>query len=92
MVDLERPSTPSGLVVAGVGVDSVDLTWNASTDNVAVVGYRLYDAAGTLLATFPSNSGTLSGLAPGTYDVYVKAFDAAGNQSWRSNIATATVA
>ncbi len=92
VVDLERPSTPSGLMVTAVRADGADLTWNASTDNVAVVGYRIYDTDNLLLDTFPSTDGTLSGLAPGTYSVYVKAFDAAGNQSWRSNIQTFTVA
>ncbi len=91
VVDLLRPSTPTGLVLASVGANSVDLSWNASTDNVAVVGYRVFDGAGTLLDTFPSTTGTLSELAPGTYSVNVRAIDAAGNQSWRSNIQTFTI-
>ncbi|MEZ5228695.1 MAG: fibronectin type III domain-containing protein [Acidimicrobiales bacterium] len=92
VVDLERPSTPTGLVVALPAANTADLSWNASTDNVGVVGYRVFDASGALVATFATNSGTFTGLDAGTYDFYVKAYDAAGNQSWRSNIVTFTIA
>ena len=92
VVDLQRPSTPTGLVVASVAATTADLSWNPSTDNVGVAGYRVYDQANTLLATFPDTTGTLSGLDGGSRSVYVKAFDAAGNESWRSNIVTFTTA
>ncbi len=92
VVDLERPSSPTGLMLDSVDATSAVLSWNASTDDVGVVGYRIYDQAGTLLLTVPTESGTLTGLTPGTYSVSVKAFDAGGNQSWRSNIQTFTIA
>jgi chitin-binding protein len=89
--DTERPSTPTALMVAGVGVGSVDLTWNPSTDNVGVTGYNIYDfATNQIVATSPGPSTTVTGLA-GTNTFYVKAFDAAGNTSWRSNTVTFTV-
>ncbi len=91
VVDTERPSTPTALAVAAVGATSVDLTWNPSTDNVAVTGYHVYDAStNQILETVSGATATVTGLA-GTHSFYVKAFDAAGNTSWRTNIVTAVV-
>ena len=90
--DTQRPSTPGGLAVLALGIDSIDLAWDAATDNVAVVGYQVFDNdSGLILADVPASTHSLTGLAAGTYNVYVKAYDAAGNISWRSNIVTATV-
>ncbi len=83
--DTERPSVPGKPAVVSLGADSADLTWTASTDNVAVTGYNIYDAAtNNVLATSSTNAVTVTGLAEGTYDVYARAFDAAGNLSWKS--------
>ena len=40
--DQTPPTQPANLAVGGVTRTSVSLTWNASTDNVGVSGYRLY--------------------------------------------------
>lgn len=66
---------------------STGLTWTASTDNVAVVGYRVYQAStGVVLTAVSAPNATVLGLTPGTTTAYyVKAFDAEGNESWRSN-------
>ncbi|NNF55990.1 MAG: fibronectin type III domain-containing protein [Acidimicrobiales bacterium] len=91
-IDTERPSVPGAAQVLGVGVDSVDLVWAASTDNVGVAGYRLFDAVtDAVIVEVPGAGATVSGLAVGSYSVYVKAFDAAGNQSYRSGIRSFTV-
>ena len=51
------------------------LTWNASTDNVGVAGYRVY-RNGTLVATKTSPGHTDTGLvAATTYTYSVVAFD-----------------
>ena len=90
--DTVRASTPMGLMVSGVGVGSVSLSWNPSTDNVGVVGYRIYNSVTNVqLGATTTTSGTATGLAPGTHSFYVKAIDAAGNLSFRSNIVSATV-
>ncbi len=88
VVDLERPSTPTGNTVVSIVGSTVELAWNASTDNVGVTGYRLFDAANQPIVDVATTSATLTDLTPGTYGVYVKAFDAAGNLSWRSNTVT----
>ncbi len=92
-VDEERPSTPTGLTLAGVGSGSVSLSWNPSNDNVGIAGYQVFDASdNALLAEVgPTPSATVTGLVNGqSIGLYVKAFDAAGNTSWRTNTVTAT--
>ncbi len=85
VVDTERPSVPGSAQVVAIAEDSVDLTWNAATDNIGVAGYRIFNSAdNSILAEVPSNSTTLTGLAAGTYTVYLRAFDAAGNVSYRT--------
>ena len=89
--DTERPSPPRGLMVLSVDVGSVELTWNSSSDNVAVTGYNIYDKAnGQIVATVASPGTSVVGLT-GSNTLYVKAFDAAGNTSWRSNTVTFTL-
>ncbi len=90
--DFVRPSTPGAATVLDIGVDSVDLAWGASTDAVGVEGYRVFDSStNEILLDALTESGTITGLAPATYTVYVKAYDAAGNQSWRSGFTSFTV-
>jgi chitodextrinase len=40
--DTQAPSTPTGLAASGVTQTSVSLSWSASTDNVGVTGYGVY--------------------------------------------------
>jgi chitodextrinase len=79
--DTQAPSVPGGLQGVAASSNRIDLSWNASTDNVAVTGYRIRRngiAAGTTAATSFSDTG----LAAGTSFAYtVAAFDAAGNES-----------
>jgi chitodextrinase len=57
------------------------LSWSASTDNVAVAGYRVF-RNGTQVASVTGTSWNDSGLAPSTtYGYSVVAFDAGGNVS-----------
>jgi chitodextrinase len=90
--DTQRPSTPRGLVASTITSDSVTLDWQASTDNVGVANYLVYNTAtGAVVATVSSPTAVVSGLSSGTtYSFHVKAIDAAGNSSWRSNIGTIT--
>jgi chitodextrinase len=88
--DTEAPATPTNLVAANTTFESTDLSWVASTDNVGVTGYDIYQNGGFLI-----NVSTLSyqvtGLSPSTpYTFYVIARDAAGNSSGQSNTANIT--
>jgi hypothetical protein len=90
--DTQAPSTPTGLTVTGFTTSSISLSWNASTDNVAVAGYGLYQN-GALVASTQQTSYTFTGLACGTtYTLAVDAFDAAGNRSGKASITTSTSA
>src|SRR5882672_4273296 len=40
--DTSAPTTPSALNAVAISANRIDLTWNASTDNVGVVGYKVY--------------------------------------------------
>jgi chitodextrinase/lysophospholipase L1-like esterase len=80
-VDGTPPSTPTGLNSTASTVNSVTLSWTASTDDVAVAGYHLY-LNGNAAGTSTSTSATFSGLSCGnTYTFGVDAYDAAGNNS-----------
>lgn len=90
--DITPPSTPTGLVASNITKSSFRLDWAASTDNVAVTGYRVYvvtrcgfknsKTCYTLQQTVIGTSATISGLTAGTgYRYTVSAVDAAGNVS-----------
>lgn len=90
VVDNEAPTTPTNLTAPTVSTASATLTWNASTDNIAVTHYKIY-VNGEFNMNANTNSATLTGLSQGTtYAVYVVASDAAGNLSSASNTVTIT--
>jgi chitodextrinase len=79
--DTQAPSVPTGLKGTAVSPTQINLTWNASTDNVGVKGYYVYlnDVA---LATTTSTSFQHTGLTAGTtYNYRVSAYDAVPNNS-----------
>jgi chitodextrinase len=88
--DSEAPTVPGGLA-AIPSYTSVALSWNASTDNAGVTGYRVYRGA-TLLATVPSPGYVDTGLTPDTpYHYEVAAIDSANNVSGVAAVDTATL-
>ena len=90
--DTEAPTVPQNLVATPVSDDQIDLTWDASTDNVGVTGYNIY-RDNVLVDTSPTNSYSDTALDPSTEYVYeVSAFDAAANESARSDPDSATTA
>lgn len=92
--DTTPPAAPSALTVTGHTSNSVSLTWNPSTDNVGVSGYRILQVSGstsTQVGTTSAASFTVTGLGASTaYTFDVVALDAAGNVSQPSNQATVT--
>ncbi|MBP2283894.1 chitodextrinase [Flavobacterium sp. CG_23.5] len=88
--DTTAPATPAALAASGTTQTTTNLTWTASTDNVAVTGYEVYQGA-TLKATIIGTTYAVSGLTASTaYTFSVKAKDAAGNISASSNIVNVT--
>src|SRR5262245_20478055 len=91
--DTTPPSAPTGLSGTAVGGNRVDLSWTASTDNVAVAGYRVERCQGAGCTNFaqvgaPAATGySDTGLAPSTnYRYQVRAVDGSGNLSGYSAI------
>jgi len=79
--DTVAPSVPAGLVASGLTATSFTLNWTASTDNVAVALYNIYNGT-TLAGTSTTPTFAVTGLtANTTYSMTVKAKDAANNLS-----------
>jgi Bacterial Ig-like domain/Bacterial Ig domain/Calcineurin-like phosphoesterase len=87
--DSQAPSTPTGLTANATAPNSVNLTWNASTDNISVTGYDLYRNGALLTTLGVVTSYPDTPVSPAfTYEYQVSARDAAGNVSALSTPAT----
>ncbi|WNR45986.1 fibronectin type III domain-containing protein [Paenibacillus roseipurpureus] len=79
--DVTPPTVPAHLVSTAQTGKSIDLAWDASTDDNGTVTYEVY-RDGALTATATEPKATISGLSEGTlYHFTVLARDAAGNAS-----------
>jgi hypothetical protein len=89
--DTSPPTAPANLAFTEPATGQIRLTWNASTDNVGVTGYDIY-ANNALLTTVPGTALTYTDNQPvgATVTYFVRAHDAAGNQSGNSNSVTRT--
>jgi chitodextrinase len=93
--DTEPPTTPTNLTAVVVGPSQINLSWWASSDDVGVIGYKVYQSTnGTdyaLRSTPNATNDSATGLSNSTVYWYkVTAYDAAGNESDYSNVITAT--
>ena len=88
--DVLPPSMPTGLTATAVSSSQIFLVWSPSTDNVGVVGYKIF-RDGMQVATSSTSAYQDTGLSPvTTYKYTVAAFDAVGNTSAPSAPASAT--
>jgi chitodextrinase len=88
--DTTAPSVPTELTGTAASQTAINLTWTASSDNVAVAGYRVY-RNGMEIATSTTTSYSDSGLTASTQYAYtVAAYDAAGNASAQCPAVNAT--
>ena len=88
--DTEAPSAPTNLSANNVTETTVDLSWNASSDNVGVTGYDVYQGS-SLLGSVTGTTAQITGLTANTsYSFYVEAKDAEGNISAASNTVSVT--
>ena len=84
-IDRTAPSIPTGLVFS----KSFVLSWTASTDNIGVASYEVFNKEVSLGKT-TTNSFILSSVIPNTeYSFTVKACDAANNWSDKSTVLAA---
>jgi chitodextrinase len=88
--DTTLPTAPTNLSATASSPTQVNLTWNASSDNVGVTGYQIY-RDNAQIGTSSSTSYSDTGVQPNsTHSYFVVAFDGAGNLSIASNSATVT--
>lgn len=88
--DTQAPSAPTNLSYSNVTTTTADLNWSASTDNVGVTGYQIFQGSSNI-GTVTGTSANITGMTPDTaYTFYVKAVDEAGNVSAASNTVSVT--
>ncbi|MFC7886067.1 discoidin domain-containing protein [Streptomyces sp. NPDC057376] len=87
--DTQAPSAPADLALTEPATGQIRLTWEAATDDTAVTGYDIY-ANGDLLTSVAGDVTTYTDTRPAgtTVTYFVRAKDAAGNQSADSNSVT----
>jgi hypothetical protein len=98
--DTTPPTTPTGLTATAQGEARIDLSWNASTDNVAVASYRVDRCQGVSCTNFaplatPATTSLIdtSSLAGSTtYRYRVQAVDTSNLASSFSSVVSATTA
>ncbi len=91
--DNQAPSAPRALTVTSLTNTTVDISWTAAADNVAVTGYEIFKD-NVLLSTAQTITAQVSSLTGATnYLLKVRAIDAAGNKSpFTSDLSVMTLA
>lgn len=89
--DTTAPSMPTNVSASVVSSSQINLSWSASTDNIAVTGYKVYRCMGSgcttgdVVATVSGTSYQNTGLSASTTYVYtIAAYDVAGNYSTKT--------
>ena len=81
LTDDAPPNQPGAPIASDITDTSVTLTWEASSDNIGVTGYRVV-LNGVLVFTTQEPRYTFTALTPGAYHyVFVRAQDKDGNLS-----------
>ncbi|MEO5582683.1 MAG: glycoside hydrolase family 9 protein, partial [Saprospiraceae bacterium] len=87
--DIQAPTVPANLAITNINTNSISLSWSASTDNVGVAAYELYQDNALINANITNTTFQVTGLNCATaYSYFVKAKDAVGNISGPSNTVT----
>lgn len=87
VVDTEAPTAPSNVTMTPTCQTTGTISWSASTDNVAVTGYKIYKNGVELydVPATPRNKAVTGLVANTSYNWTMKAYDAASNLSAVSN-------
>jgi chitodextrinase len=95
--DTTAPTVPTNLIGIAMSSSQINLSWNASADNIGVTGYRVERCQGASCSSFneiaapATTSYSNTNLSASTsYSYRVRAVDAAGNLSGYSNTCSAT--
>lgn len=96
--DLTPPGPVGNLAATLLTAQGATLTWTPATDNVGVVGYLIYaqkvgaDLAPFLVATTTATTYPLNAFtAHSSYQIWVSAYDAAGNKTPLATSASVTI-
>jgi len=90
VVDGEDPTAPDALTGSAINSSTIDIHWNAATDNTGVTGYKIY-RDDVEIDTTTALTYTDTGLSADTaYDYQVSAYDGASNEGPKSNEVTIT--
>ena len=82
--DTEAPTMPTNLTASNITTSTIDVTWNASTDNTAVTSYDVF--VNGVITNTSNTSITLNNLNSNTtYSISVLAKDAVNNKSPQTN-------
>jgi chitodextrinase len=88
--DSEAPTVPTNVALSNISTTSIDATWTASTDNIAVTKYEIF-VDGNYNGYTTNTNYTISNLNSGTsYTITVLAKDIANNPSAQSAAVSAS--
>lgn len=86
------PSAPTGLSFSATTQSTTTLNWTASTDDVAVTGYDIYNGSTLIGSTTGATSFAITGLASSsTYTYTVRAKDGAAHTSAAASASVTTL-
>ena len=88
--DTQAPSVPTNLTASNITQTTATLSWTASTDNVAVTEYDVYQGTTRLGSTANTSVNLTDLVANSSYTFSVRAKDAAGNESSNANVSFST--
>ena len=100
--DTEKPTVPTNVQITALSPSDAQISWNASTDNVAVDYYEIFQVTDssnpfqdydyTLVGQTSETTYVISSLSPGEkYNFCVRAVDTSGNTSRYSEIKEITM-
>lgn len=81
IIEFEAPTVPLNLVASNTTASTTELSWAASTDNIAVTEYEIYEGITLIGTTTLTNFSVTSLSAKTAYSFSVKAKDYAQNIS-----------
>ncbi len=88
--DTTPPTGPTNLTATAAGPTEVDLSWSASSDDVAVAGYQVFRDGVQIATSVTASYADTATQATTTYTYSVFANDTGGNVSAASNSALIT--
>jgi len=90
LADISAPSVPKNLSAYPVSPNQINLSWTASSDNVAIAGYKIFrdgSQIGTTSSLYFYDTGLTSST---TYNYKIKSYDTSNNESGFSSSVSAT--